>query len=109
MSRQFEQKIPRSSPNKFQYIVEKRGGYDEWSDEYNAVVAISFPDGSEFRTRFFDDEFETAEGHTLQVEFPSRPNDSISVEQYDPSYDHWEISSINKFTEKIEQGEIKRV
>lgn len=109
MGRQFEQMIPRASSDSFQYIVEKRGGYDEWSDAYNAVIAISFPDGSEFRTRFFDDEFETADGHALQVEFPSRPNDSISVEQYEPSYEHWEISSINKFTEKVEDGEIQRV
>lgn len=84
-----------------QYVLEHRGGWDEWSDTYWAVTAVILPDGREVN-RFRDaiDHY----GHEVSIEFPSRrhgPHADISVEWSNP-YIVREFSSLSSFNEWAE-------
>lgn len=98
---------PRNQGERFQLITERRGGWDEWSREYRAVVGVSFPDGTERMALRFDDTFEWYDGRQLVVEFPQRVHDrDITIECYEPEYEYVEVS-IKEFNEAVEGGRIE--
>lgn len=70
------------------YITEKRGGWDEWSDEYNQVIGLELETGETIETRFIDNFFTDPDGNRIEVELPSRKRvgDEITLERYDPDY-----------------------
>lgn len=72
------------------YITEKRGGWDEWSDEYEQIIGLKLDTGKVIETRFIDDFFTDTDGYRLEVELPPRRiigEDEITIERYNPSYD----------------------
>jgi hypothetical protein len=75
-----------------EYLTEHRGGWDEWEDEYEAVIGLIFSDGTEYRQRNFKDMFEDKDGNQLEVELPRRTSigdNEICIERYDPEYESW--------------------
>jgi hypothetical protein len=70
-----------------EYITEKRGGYDEWSDTYKAIIGIKIGD-SEIEKRFFyDGKFIDENGDILEVNIPGRKHDDITVQSVGRGYD----------------------
>lgn len=69
------------------YITEKTGGWDEWSDEYNQVMGLELDTGKTIETRFIEDLFMDLDGNTIKVELPMRRvGKEITLERYNPSY-----------------------
>jgi len=85
------------------YITERRGGWDEWSDEYEAILGVRIGD-TEY-SRFIDDgEFTDANGNELEVEFPMRDeiDSEILIERYEPEYEVWVAHSLSDFEEVVD-------
>lgn len=80
-----------------EYVTERRGGWDEWSDEYKAIVGVIMG-GAEYG-RFLDDVFTDTDGNSVEVEFPMRDeiDSMIDIERYDPEYEIWEARSLDDF------------
>ena len=83
------------------YVLEHRGGWDEWSDTYWAITFVILPDGREV-SRFIEaiDHY----GNEVSIEFPPRRHgvySDISVEWSQP-YDVREFSTLSNFNEWAE-------
>lgn len=87
-----------------EYIIEYRGGFDEWSDEYKAVLGVRLADGTEI-SRFPNDIFTDQNGNELEVEFPARRHSDrdIKIERYAESYKHWGVSSLSKLEDATDE------
>lgn len=78
------------------YITERRGGYDEWSDEYESILGIQLGDGKEVRGRKIT-EFTDKKGNDLDIELPMRRGigETITIERYTPSYEYLQVPSLS--------------
>lgn len=85
-----------------EYVTERRGGWDEWSDEYKAIVGVLI--GGTEHSRFIDNEFTDTDGNPVEVEFPMRDeiDSTIDVERYDPEYEIWEARSLDEFESAVD-------
>lgn len=82
------------------YVLERRGGWDEWSDAHWAVTGVMVPGGREL-SRFVDatDHY----GNPVSIEFPPRRHGvgSITVEWSDP-FNMREFDSLAEFNDWAE-------
>lgn len=87
-----------------EYITEKRGGWDEWSDEYTTILGLRIPDGTEFRTNRIK-AFTDTEGNDLNVDLPQRDEigSTLFIERLDP-YEQWEMS-LDEFADRVDLEE----
>lgn len=89
-----------------EYLTEKRGGWDEWSDEYSQIQGLRLDTGELIETRFIDNVFTDKDGHLVQVELPPKIEISydIKLERYEPEYEYLSVtlSDLGGF---IDQGE----
>lgn len=73
-----------------EYISERRGGWDEWSDEYKQITGLRLDNGDEIRGRYIDDMFTDKNNTPVKVELPMRMsrtyNDGVTVERHEPEY-----------------------
>lgn len=86
-----------------EYITERRGGWDEWGDEYEAIMGVCI--GGEEFSRFIDDgAFTDADGNEVEVEFPMRDeiDSEILIERYEPEYEVWVAHSLSEFEEAVD-------
>lgn len=97
---------PRGSTG-FRFVVEQRGGWDEWSDKYQAVVGLKTPDDDVLTRTEVHDGFEAGDGGKINVDLPMRYGDNMTVEWYDPEYRYEEVS-ISEFEDMIDNDEIRR-
>lgn len=69
-----------------EYITEPRGGWDERSDGYTAIVGVIIG-GTEYSC-YLTDVFTDTHGNNLTVDFPLRENieKTIDVERHSPEY-----------------------
>lgn len=87
-----------------EYITERRGGWDERSDEYKAIIGVKIG-GRDF-SRFVDDgELTDTNGNEVAVEFPMRDtiDSEILIERYEPEYSVWVAHSLQDFEEVVDE------
>lgn len=89
-----------------EYITEVRGGWDEWSDEYEVILGVII-DNKEY-DRVVKDTFVDENGNQLDVEFPLRKEigRTISIERYEPEYQLWEVESLSNFEDVFDSLEM---
>lgn len=75
-----------------EFITETRGGWDEYSDSYQAVLGIEFETGERIESRVIED-FTDSDGCRVVIELPMRTHGEITIELYgDEGYAFGEVS-----------------
>lgn len=92
-----------------EYITEKRGGFDEWSDTYEAIVGVKIAGMNLGKKRFFNEgRFVDKNGDLLEVNIPGRKSDHITVQSSGRSYDFKKVGR-SQFEKNIEEANQEKI